>query len=97
MFYDTKSKDASGFGEGTPLVFTVGDGTVLPGLESGLIGMEKGAIRRIIVPGEVGYAANPNLEPQPLTDVEKRALDSVVKNPRRDQTVMFDVKVERVR
>ena len=97
VFYDTKSKDASGFGEGTPLLFTVGDGTVLPGLEAGLIGMEKGAIRRIIVPGEVGYAANPDLEPQPLTDVEKRALDSVVKNPRRDQTVMFDVKVERVR
>jgi hypothetical protein len=29
--------------------------------------------------------------------MERRTLDSVVKNPRRDATVLFDVKVERVR
>mmetsp|Transcript_9344 Transcript_9344/g.16892 ORF Transcript_9344/g.16892 Transcript_9344/m.16892 type:complete len:221 (-) Transcript_9344:96-758(-) len=97
IFYDTKSNDPNGFGEGTPLIFTVGDGTVLPGLDSGVVGMTKGGIRRIIVPADVGYGKYPALEPQPLTTVEKRALDSVVKNPRRDQTVMFDVKVERVR
>ena len=97
IFYDTKSNDPNGFGEGTPLLFTVGDKSVLPGLESGLVGMKKGGIRRIIVPAEVGYGAFPGLEPQPLTDVERRALDSVVKNPRRDQTVMFDVKVERLK
>ncbi len=97
VFYDTKSKDTSGFGEGTPLLFTVGDKSVLPGLESGIAGMTKGAIRRIIVPAEVGYGGFPGLEPQPFTEMEKRALDSVIKNPRRDQTVMFDVKVERVR
>ncbi|KAL7425875.1 hypothetical protein ACHAXM_000210, partial [Skeletonema potamos] len=97
IFYDTKSNDPNGFGEGTPLQFTVGDKTVLPGLESGIIGMSKGGIRRIIVPAEVGYGAFPNLEPQPLTDVERRALDSVVKNPRRDQTVMFDCKIERLK
>lgn len=97
IFYDTKSKDANGFGEGTPLIFTVGDGSVLPGLESGIAGMTKGGIRRIIVPANVGYGGFPGLEPQPLTDVEKRALDSVIKNPRRDQTVMFDVKVDRIR
>eukprot|EP00577_Skeletonema_sp_RCC1716_P022686 CAMPEP_0113387302 /NCGR_PEP_ID=MMETSP0013_2-20120614/8463_1 /TAXON_ID=2843 ORGANISM="Skeletonema costatum, Strain 1716" /NCGR_SAMPLE_ID=MMETSP0013_2 /ASSEMBLY_ACC=CAM_ASM_000158 /LENGTH=229 /DNA_ID=CAMNT_0000270187 /DNA_START=45 /DNA_END=734 /DNA_ORIENTATION=+ /assembly_acc=CAM_ASM_000158 len=97
IFYDTKSNDPNGFGEGTPLQFTVGDKSVLPGLESGLIGMSRGGIRRIIVPAEVGYGAFPSLEPQPLTDVERRALDSVVKNPRRDQTVMFDCKVERLK
>ena len=97
IFYDTKSNDPNGFGEGTPLVFTVGDGTVLPGIESGIVGMQKGGIRRIIVPAEQGYGAYPALEPQPFTEMEKRALDSVVKNPRRDQTVLFDVKVERVR
>lgn len=97
IFYDTKSKDSNGFGEGTPLQFTVGDKTVLPGLESGLIGMSKGGIRRIIVPADVGYGAFPSLEPQPLTGEERRALDSVVKNPRRDQTVMFDCKVERLK
>eukprot|EP00986_Skeletonema_menzelii_P005996 scaffold2266_cov150-Skeletonema_menzelii.AAC.2 len=97
IFYDTKSNDPNGFGEGTPLQFTVGDKSVLPGLESGLVGMKKGGIRRIIVPAEVGYGAFPGLEPQPLTEVERRALDSVVKNPRRDQTVMFDCKVERLK
>ena len=97
IFYDTKSNDPNGFGEGTPLIFTVGDGTALPGLESGLEGMSKGGIRRIIVPAEIGYGKYPGLEPQPFTEMEKRALDSVVKNPRRDQTVLFDVKVERVR
>lgn len=97
IFYDTKSNDPNGFGEGTPLTFTVGDKTVLPGLEDGIIGMSKGGIRRIIVPAEVGYGAFPSLEPQPFTEMERRALDSVVKNPRRDQTVMFDCKVERLK
>ncbi|EED95724.1 predicted protein [Thalassiosira pseudonana CCMP1335] len=97
IFYDTKSKDISGFGEGTPLQFTVGDGTVLPGLEAGIVGMTKNGIRRIIVPSELGYGTNPTLEPQPFTEMERRALESVVKNPRRDGTVLFDVKVERVR
>ncbi|KAL7540369.1 hypothetical protein ACHAXR_010060 [Thalassiosira sp. AJA248-18] len=98
IFYDTKSNDPNGFGEGTPLLFKVGDGTALPGLESGILGMTKGGIRRIIVPADkVGYGAFPSLEPQPFDEMGKRALDSVMKNPRRDQTVMFDVKVERVR
>ena len=69
----------------------------MPGLESGILGMTNGGIRRIIVPSNVGYGSYPNLEPQPMTDVEKRSLNSVIKNPRRDQTVMFDVKVERIR
>ena len=97
VFYDTKSNDPNGFGEGTPLIFAVGDGTVLPGLESGIVGMTRGGIRRIIVPANVGYGAFPGLEPRPFSEMERRALDSVIKNPRRDQTVMFDVKVERVR
>jgi hypothetical protein len=98
IFYDTKSNDPNGFGEGTPLTFAVGDGSVLPGLEAGVIGMVRGGIRRIIVPSDVvGYGSFPDLEPRPFTDAERRALDSVIKNPRRDGTVMFDVKVERVR
>ena len=59
IFYDTKSNDPNGFGEGTPLLFTVGDGSVLPGLESGIVGMTKGGIRRIIVPEDVGYGKFP--------------------------------------
>jgi len=97
IFYDTKENDPNGFGEGSPLVFTVGSNTVLPGLESGIIGMTKGGIRRIIIPANVGYGAYPTLEPQPLSEMGKRALESVTKNPRRDQTVLFDVRVDRVR
>ncbi|KAL3762308.1 hypothetical protein ACHAWU_000955 [Discostella pseudostelligera] len=96
IFYDTKENDPNGFGEGSPLVFTVGSNTVLPGLESGIIGMTKGGIRRIIIPANVGYGAYPTLEPQPLSEMGKRALESVTKNPRRDQTVLFDVRVDRV-
>jgi FKBP-type peptidyl-prolyl cis-trans isomerase len=98
VFYDTRSVDPDGFGEGRPLTFVVGDGTALPGLERGILGMARGGIRRIIVPSDVvGYGAYPNLEPRPHTDAERRALDSVIENPRRDGTVVFDVKVERVR
>ena len=97
IFYDTKENDPNGFGEGSPLVFTVGSNTVLPGLESGIIGMTKGGIRRIIVPANVGYGAYPTLEPQPLSEMGKRALESVTKNSRRDQTVLFDVRVDRVK
>jgi FKBP-type peptidyl-prolyl cis-trans isomerase FkpA len=97
IFYDTKENDPNGFGEGSPLVFTVGSNTILPGLESGIIGMTKGGIRRIIVPANVGYGAYPTLEPQPLSEMGKRALESVTKNSRRDQTVLFDVRVDRVK
>ena len=75
----------------------MGDGSVLPGLESGIAVMTKRGIRRIIFPSDVGYGGFPGLEPQPLTDVDNRALDSVINNTRRYQTVVFGVKVERIK
>lgn len=97
VFYSTKANNnADGFGP-KPLVLTLGKGEVLPGLESAMIGMKRGAIRRIIVPENLAYSAFPNLEPKPVTDVDKRALDSVIKNPRRDATILFDVSVERIK
>ena len=59
--------------------------------------MKKGGIRRIIVPADLAYSKFPNLEPQPTSVLDQRALDSVVKNPRRDATILFDVSVERVK
>ena len=94
MFYNTKNNDPDGFGA-LPLTFTLGKGEAIPGLESGLIGMKKNGIRRIIVPAELAYSKFPDLEPQPMSDVDRRALDSVIKNPRRDATILFDVKLER--
>ncbi len=57
--------------------------------------MKKGSIRRLIVPAELAYSKFPDLEPKPMNANDQRALDSVVKNSRRDATIMFDVQVER--
>lgn len=97
-FYSTKEQaDPNELGYVEPLVFVVGKGQAIPGLEEGMMGMKKGSIRRIIVPAELGYANNPTLEPQPTTTENRRALESVIKNPRRDSTLLFDVQVEKVK
>jgi hypothetical protein len=95
-FFDTKKNDPDGFGA-EPLTFQVGSNVALPGFESGIIGMKKGGIRRIIVPSELGYSAFPDREPRPTTELDQRALDSVIKNPRRDASLLFDVKLERLK
>jgi FKBP-type peptidyl-prolyl cis-trans isomerase 2 len=92
----TKNNILEGFGP-QPISFTIGKGEALPGLESGMIGMKKSGIRRIIVPADLAYSKFPNLLPQPISMEEQRALDSVVKNPRRDATILFDVQVERIK
>lgn len=96
IFFTTKNNVMEGFGP-QPISFTIGQGQALPGLESGMIGMKKTGIRRIIVPAELAYIKYPNLMPQPMSVEEQRALDSVVKNPRRDATILFDVQVERIK
>lgn len=49
-----KTTDKSGFSE-APLSFKVGAGEVIPGLERGVIGMKKGAVRRVVIPPGLGY------------------------------------------
>ena len=94
VFYNTKNNNPDGFGA-IPLAINLGKGQVIPGLEAGIVGMRKNGIRRIIIPAELAYSKYPDLEPKPMTDLDQRALDSVVKNPRRDATILFDVRVER--
>jgi len=94
IFYNTKDNDPDGFGP-LPLTIDLGKGQVIPGLEEGLVGMKKGGIRRIIIPQNLAYNNNPGLEPKPINANDQRALDSVVKNSRRDGSVLFDVQVER--
>lgn len=96
IFYNTKNNNPDGFGA-IPLSINLGKGEVLPGLESGIIGMKKGGIRRIIIPADLAYSKFPNLEPKPMNSNDQRALDSVIKNPRRDATILFDVSVERIK
>jgi len=94
-FYNTKNNNPDGFGA-IPLTINLSQGVALPGLEAGLVGMTKGGIRRIVVPaGDLSYDKFPGLEPKPMSAADQRALDSIVKNPGRDGTVMFDVKLER--
>ena len=98
VFYDSKRNDpVDGLG-GLPVTFTVAEGAAIPGLEAGIMGMKKGGIRRIIVPPSLGYNPDgPLLEPIPTSAVDQRALDSVLKNPRRDATLLFDCKLERIK
>jgi hypothetical protein len=96
VFYNTKNNNPDGFGA-IPLKIEMGIGESVPGLEAGLIGMKKGGIRRIIVPQDLAYNKYPDLEPKPMNTNDQRALDSVVKNPRRDGAILFDVQVERVK
>lgn len=94
IFYNTKNNNPDGFGA-IPLSINLGKGQVIPGLESGIIGMRKGGIRRIIIPADLAYSKYPDLEPKPMNPNDQRALDSVIKNPRRDATILFDVSLER--
>jgi len=94
-FYSTKEvKDE--FGEAPALRWKFGTGEALPGLEEGMAGMKKGGLRKIVVPPSQGYAAYPNLLPQPSA-AGRPSLDSVLKNPRRDSTIVFEVLIEGVR
>ena len=46
-FYNTKNNNPDGFGA-IPLTIDLGKGQAVPGLESGLLGMKKAGVRRII-------------------------------------------------
>ncbi|MDY6796606.1 MAG: peptidylprolyl isomerase [Actinomycetota bacterium] len=49
-------------GEGNPLSFVFGGGTIIPGLEKGLEGLEPGDTREIVVEPEEAYGVrDPNL------------------------------------
>mmetsp|Transcript_32214 Transcript_32214/g.102682 ORF Transcript_32214/g.102682 Transcript_32214/m.102682 type:complete len:202 (+) Transcript_32214:3209-3814(+) len=96
-FYSTlDNPDATALGGPEPLKVQLGAGQLIPGLEDGILGARKNEIRRIIVPASRGYDLASNLEPRP-TGLGLNALNSVLKNPRRDGTMLFDVKVVRVK
>jgi len=97
QFYSTKRLAGADALGGAEQVLRLGTGSVVPGLEQGLQGAKKNEIRRIIVPSNLGYSETSDLEPIPPTIEDKRALDSVLRNPRRDAALLFDVKILRVK
>ena len=80
-----------------PYVFTLGSGSVIPGLDAAVTGMAKGAYRRAVVPASLGYDEAMSLGPKPESFMELRALESIVKNPNRDASLLFDVQLERLK
>lgn len=59
----------------------------VPGLISGLVGMQKGGRRRILVPPRLGYLNN-NLEPQMPTFATRRQLSNHINEP-----LLFEVEL----
>ncbi|KAL3797821.1 hypothetical protein HJC23_006859 [Cyclotella cryptica] len=91
-YYSTK--EDSEFNE---LAWTIGDGQLPPELEEGMMGMRKGAVRRIELPSTIVFNAR-KLGTLPLPSDKnkdgKRRFDSLFKT---DATLMFEVLVTRIK
>lgn len=56
---DGKKFDSSYDRGGQPFSLPIGQGQVIKGWDEGLIGMKMGGTRRLIIPGDLAYGANP--------------------------------------
>lgn len=77
--------------------WTVGSGELLPGLEEGMMGMHKNAIRRIEVPSTMVFAARNNGQlplPKETNKDGKRLFDRLFKT---EATLLFEVLVTRIK
>jgi hypothetical protein len=88
------TKDDTEFNE---LAWTVGDGQLPPALEEGMMGMHKGAVRRIELPSTMVFSAR-NAGQLPLPSDKnkdgKRRYENLFKT---DATLMFEVLVTRIK
>ncbi|WP_069167495.1 FKBP-type peptidyl-prolyl cis-trans isomerase [Nocardia altamirensis] len=55
--WSNKQKLDSSFDRGKPFQLTLGAGQVIPGWDQGLVGVQQGARRLLIVPPDLGYGA----------------------------------------
>lgn len=88
---------AAGLSLSEPFTFTVGSGSAIPGLEQVVIGMSKNEYRRVVIPQALGYDVAMTLQPQPDNFQDLRSLESIVKNPNRDASLLMDVQLERIK
>ncbi|WP_433680194.1 FKBP-type peptidyl-prolyl cis-trans isomerase [Nocardia sp. CA-119907] len=58
--WSDKKKLDSSFDRGKPFQLTLGAGQVIPGWEQGLVGVQAGARRLLIIPPNLGYGAGGN-------------------------------------
>jgi len=92
---DDVTVDASVPGE--PLLYIQGEGSVVPGLERALAGLEAGASRKVVVPPEDGYGEH---DPRGLQEVQREAFgptppdvgDELVARGPQGETVPFVVR-----
>jgi len=56
--YETRKKFYSSWDEGRPLIVTLGNGKLIEGLEHGIVGMEVGDLREIVVPARLTSGAD---------------------------------------
>lgn len=79
------------------LAWTVGSGELPPGLEEGMAGMKRGAVRRIEVPSTMVFAARNDKQlplPKDGNKNGKRIFDRLFKT---DATLLFEVLVTRIK
>eukprot|EP00899_Mesostigma_viride_P007573 jgi/Mesvir1/16817/Mv15178-RA.1 len=75
-----------------PFTFRLGDPDVIQGLSSMVVGMQIGGKRRAIIPPSLSYQSSMD-EPRVGDFQALRRLESVIGNPNRDATVLFDVEL----
>ncbi|HMC56539.1 MAG TPA: FKBP-type peptidyl-prolyl cis-trans isomerase [Gemmatimonadaceae bacterium] len=85
VHYEAYLSDGTQFDEsrssGVPLVFAPGVGSLIDGLEQGVIGMRGGSTRRLIIPPQLGFGSEPRKDEQGNVIVPANS------------TVIFDVEI----